>query len=282
MSRILVPLFGNEEIDAITLDAASLLAKKYGALIDVRLFCRDAASTVPFVGEGLTPALMEQLCDSAQEQIDAQAEHARSVFNAWCARDGIPLGDVAAQGSIAANFAIRQGRLPSIIVEPARVSDLTIFTCTSNNSDSDRHVLAEAVLLDALRPLLLLPEKAISTIARNIVIAWNGSAEAARAVSMSLGILKAADSVSIVTIGDSVDPRNLAITLQSNGIAATPHVVRAKGANDTQALHEQAEKLHADLMIIGAYSHNRMREAVFGGVTRDLFEKTTVPTLMVH
>jgi hypothetical protein len=140
MSRILVPLFGNEKIDAIALDVASSLAKKNGALIDARLFCRDAASSVPFVGEGLTPELMEQLCDSAQAQIDAEAEHARAHFNAWCARKEIPLGDVAAQGSVAANFAVRQGSLPSIIVEPARVSDLTIFACTSNNSDSDnRH-----------------------------------------------------------------------------------------------------------------------------------------------
>ncbi len=99
---------------------------------------------------------------------------------------------------------------------------------------------------------------------------------------MSLEILKAADSVSIVTVGDCVDPRDLAITLQSNGIAATPNVVKAKGSNASQALHELAEKTHADLMIIGAYSHNRMREAILGGVTRDLFEKTSIPTLMMH
>lgn len=282
MTRILVPLFGNQIIDTIALGAAGLLAKKDGALIDVRLFCRDLASVIPIIGEGLTPEIMEQLQESANEQIERQAGFVRSSFNAWCAREEIPLGDVASQNEVAANFATRRGYLPSIIIPSARISDLTIFVSATKNDDSDKRVMAEAVLLDALRPLLLVPAKAVTTIARNIMIAWNGSAEAARAVSMSQQLLKNADSVSVVTVGKGVDPRDIAVTLQSNGIAATPLVVSAGSANVSQTLQEQAKKLQADLMIIGAYSHNRIRESIFGGVTRDLFEHTSIPTLMMH
>ncbi|MEX0694779.1 MAG: universal stress protein [Rhodospirillales bacterium] len=282
MTRMLVPLFGKEEIDSVVLGAASKLAKSGGALIDARLFCRDLAAVVPFAGEGLTPEVMEQLRQSAKAEHDLQEKNARSSFNVWCVHDEVPLGDVAAQGSLAANFAVCQGHLPSIIVKPARVSDMALFVCATNNEDDERQALAEAVLVDALRPLLLLPAKPVSTIARNIVIAWNGSAEAARAVSMSQALLKAADKVTIVTVGDETDPRTLAVTLQSNGIVAVPHVVTAGKTDISQALLIQAEKFDADLMIIGAYSHSRMREVIFGGVTRELFENTSIPTLMIH
>jgi nucleotide-binding universal stress UspA family protein len=282
MTRILVPLFGNQKTDTVALGAAGLLAKRNGALIDARLFCRELSSVIPLAGEGLTSTVIEQLKESAQAQIDRQTEVARSSFDAWRVRDEIPLGDVASQDETAANFATRQGHLPTAIIEPAKISDVAIFVSATKNEDSDKHGLAEAVLLDALRPLLLVPAKGVKTIASNIMIAWNGSAEAARAISMSQNLLKQADSVTIVTVGKGADPKEIAVTLQSNGIAATPHVVRAGAADVSQALQIQAEKFKADLVIIGAYSHNRLRESIFGGVTRDLFARTTISTLMIH
>ncbi len=281
MTRILVPLFGDAK-DSVALSAAGIMAKNNGGLIDVRLFHRDPTSAVPLVGEGLAPSTIEQILGAAQQQIEQQVHQANASFETWCTRDAVPLGNAAGVNEIAANFAVVTGDLPSSIIGPARVSDLSVFVNESETDDSDRHSLAQAVLLDALRPLLLVPENLPEAIGKNIVIAWNGSAEARRAISMSYDVLRSADKVSIVTVGDAADPVDMAETLNTNGIAATPVITSSKDISVTDALNRQAEKLGADLIIIGAYSHNRMREFILGGVTKDLYGNVTIPTLMMH
>lgn len=122
----------------------------------------------------------------------------------------MPLGDMPMEGEIAANFADIEGSIPSSVVALARIADVTIVTMEGENEDASRHELTQAVLLDALRPVMLVPTQLPSSIGKRVVVAWNGSAEAARAVSVSYGILKAADSVTVVSVGKSADPEALA------------------------------------------------------------------------
>ena len=101
-------------------------------------------------------------------------------------------------------------------------------------------------------------------------------------MSMSYGILNAADAVTVVSVGNSADPDLLAKTLQLNGIKASAVSVGDSSSDATGVLNAQAKKLDADLMVIGAYSHNRLREFVFGGVTNDVYKNPSIPTLMTH
>ncbi len=281
MARILVPLIGDEK-DDVALTAAHLLIRDQGGLIEARLFQRDPLSAMPIAGEGVSAADVQKLLDAAQHLRDAQANNANASFEAWCTKDAVPLGDMPMEGQIAANFADVEGSVPRSVVAPARIADVTIVVTEGSNEDASRHEITQAVLLDALRPAMLVPSKLPSSIGKRVVVAWNGSAEAARAVSMAYSILKAADTVTVVSVGNSADPESLTKTLQLNGIKASAVSVGDPSSNATAALSEEANKQNADLMIIGAYSHNRVREFIFGGVTQDLYKNPTIPTLMIH
>lgn len=281
MARILVPLIGDKK-DGVALTAAHMLASSQGGLIEARLFQRDPLSTLPMVGEGISAVNIQKLLDAAQHLREEQESNARASFEAWCTKDAVPHGDMPLEGQIASNFADIEGAISASVVTPARVADVTVVVTEGSNEDASRHELTQAVLLDAQRPIMLVPTQLPSSIGKRVVVAWNGSAEAARAVSMSYSILKAADSVTVVSVGKSADPDLLAKTLQLNGIKASAVSVGDKSSDATSILNEEAKKQDADLMIIGAYSHNRLREFVFGGVTQDLYKNPAIPTLMIH
>ncbi len=281
MARILVPLIGDKK-DGVALTAAHMLASGQGGLIEARLFQRDPLTAMPIVGEGVSAVNVEKLLDAARHLREEQVSSAGATFEAWCTKDAVPHGDMPLEGQVAANFTDIEGGIPASIITPARVADVTIVVTEGSNEDASRHELTQAVLLDALRPVMLVPTQLPSSIGKRVIVAWNGSAEAARAVSMSYGILKAADAVTVVSVGKNADPELLAKTLQLNSIKASAVSVGDKSSNATDVLNAEAKKQSADLMIIGAYSHNRLREFVFGGVTQDLYKNPAIPTLMIH
>jgi nucleotide-binding universal stress UspA family protein len=165
-----------------------------------------------------------------------------------------------------------------------------------------RHFI-EDLLMDSGRPALVLPYagKVAATIGENVVIAWDGSREAARALSDSLALIKRARFVTIESVGrhgnDSGngnrsnaaqhDPAPAAIDvaafLERHGIHAsfstTPAVA---GVSTGTTLLNRVADLHADLLVMGAFGHPRAQERVLGGVTRTMLESMTVPVLMSH
>ncbi|MPW22573.1 universal stress protein [Paraburkholderia sp. CNPSo 3157] len=146
------------------------------------------------------------------------------------------------------------------------------------------------LVLGAGRPALVIPYAgAVRTLGENILIAWDGSREAARAMADALPLLKRARFVGV----DIVQPArqhayvpegiDVAAWLDAHGVRAsfstTPkHVSVGTGAT----LLNRVSDLHVDLLVMGAYGHSRTRERVFGGVTRTMLESMTVPVLMAH
>ena len=118
-----------------------------------------------------------------------------------------------------------------------------------------------------------------------VVVAWNGSAEAAHALRLTLPMLKRASAVHIVEVSDDshgMAAREAALWLSRNDIAADVHEWPAKGRRVSVALLHAAAELSAACMVMGAYGHSRLRETVLGGVTRELIATTTVPLLLAH
>ncbi|HEY4802549.1 MAG TPA: universal stress protein [Paraburkholderia sp.] len=149
------------------------------------------------------------------------------------------------------------------------------------------------LLMTAGRPAVIVPHAgAITQFAQNILVAWDGSREAARAVSDALALLQRAECVSIEVVASHsgaqhVHAENEAIEaaawLDLHGVQASFHdSVRDPAVQTGTALLSRASDLHADLIVAGAYAHSRVHECVLGGVTRTLLEAMTVPVLMSH
>lgn len=118
-----------------------------------------------------------------------------------------------------------------------------------------------------------------------VVIGWNGSVEAAHAIRQTLPLLKSATSVDIVAVGkDDGEFTQAAASqyLSRHGIASELHIVPMIGGSVANTLHRFGQEHSADMLLLGAYSHSRLREALLGGTTHDLLENSRIPLLLGH
>jgi nucleotide-binding universal stress UspA family protein len=142
--------------------------------------------------------------------------------------------------------------------------------------------VTEHLVTDAGGPVLMLPPGAVDGgFGKRVVVGWNGKKEAKRALLDALPFLKSADTVSLVTIGDAEEVRlDRAIRmLGRHDVVAKEVVLEATGQEPGAQLLEQAQSQDADLLVIGAYGHSRLREMILGGATRHVLHNATLPVL---
>jgi len=175
-------------------------------------------------------------------------------------------------------------------VQEALFADLVVLGQQPPGSAGDGGAPAgfiEQVVMEAGRPTLVIPQiLRTESVGRRALIAWNGSAPAARAITGALPLLREAEEVHAVTWGrgPSIAPfsrLDLGDHLARHGIALTAHQ-RAPSSHVGEELFELAETLGADLVVMGCYGHGRATERVLGGATRSTLRKMSLPVLMVH
>jgi nucleotide-binding universal stress UspA family protein len=176
--------------------------------------------------------------------------------------------------------------LPGLLVDYARLRDLTIVPAPE--SADQWH--AEALIFGAGRPVLVLPETSSSAeIELNrVVVAWDFSRAAARAVSDAIPLLEKAREVCILTVTREKDiasrrsSSELARNLARHGIDVIAEDVDAGGQPIGNVLATQLAARKADLLVMGAYGHTRFREFILGGATRSILSRPPVPVLLSH
>lgn len=281
---VLVPVSDGPGAD-LPLDTAFGLAAAFGGHV-VGLHVRtDPTSAVPLVGEGMSGGMVEEMMTVAATQADERAARARAAFDAARTRHGIALSEVPVDGP-SAGWEEITGREEEIVPWRGRLSDLVVLGRPTDGLDPESLLTLNAVLMESGTPLLLTPPAAPPTQDRRIAIAWNGSAEAGRAVAAALPLLRRADHVTILTAReDRTSTANPAAELASylawHGIAARTQVVPA-GSHAGVALLEQCAAADADLLVMGAYTHSRLRQLILGGVTRHVLGHAPLPLLLCH
>jgi len=177
---------------------------------------------------------------------------------------------------------------PEVLVEEARLHDLTVIPLPQ---ESDNQAgLAEAVMFGSGRPCLILPEPVGRPAALDtVVVAWDFSRPAARAVHDALPVLCRAKRVRILTvtgekpIRSRQTPADLVRHLDRHGIAgAVAEEVAAGGRPIGAVLDAYLKTTGVDLLVMGAFGHSRMREFVLGGATRGMLRTPAVPTFFSH
>jgi nucleotide-binding universal stress UspA family protein len=140
-------------------------------------------------------------------------------------------------------------------------------------------------LFNTARPILLVPEPGLEDSARTIAVAWNGTAEATRALSGALPLLLNADRIHVLT---AATPRTQVETgaalseyLGWQGLICEVHPMYPE-TGVGPALLARAKELGADLLVMGGYGRSRMRERIFGGVTQHVLDHHDIPILIAH
>ena len=284
---VLIPLFGSET-DSFCLRAGLSVAQRFGAHVD-GLFVRiDPADVIPAIGEGVSPAVAMQLTQAAAAEIERQSAAARGAFEVACERSGIALADSPRQGEAAsARWLELTGRRDEMIPRRARVSDLTVLARPHEEAPPELHAVLEATLFGAGRPLLVVPPGGVPEFGRTIAIAWNGSAEAARAVGWALPFLEGAGAVHSLIAQTRRTKADVAVDLADylgwHGIDCESHAISAaEGEPVAAALLRIASEVGADLLVMGGYGRTRLSELVLGGVTRHVLAAAELPLLISH
>jgi nucleotide-binding universal stress UspA family protein len=177
-------------------------------------------------------------------------------------------------------------RVPERLVEYARLRDLTIVSVP----ESYDQWYAEAIIFGSGRPTLVLPESPPSRPfeLNSIVVAWDFSRSAARAVADAIPMLEKAKRVHVVTVTNEkvLDTKHsseeLAKNLARHGIDVILDAVDAAGRSIGEVLTSVAASRKADLLVMGAYGHSRFREFILGGATKSMLSRPPIPILLSH
>ena len=186
-----------------------------------------------------------------------------------------------------ATMAVRdiyeEGDPGDVIAETARGADLTVVPQpVSGGLDALGPQPIHHIILSAGGPVLMLPREGLGeAVGRRVVIAWNGSREAARAVKDAMPFLIAAEAVTVAAAGEdaAASLNSIAALLRRHGAPVTSkQVEHGHGAGATLLGVAQSEG--ADLLVMGAYGHSRLREIVLGGATREVMRDARLAVLL--
>ena len=194
---------------------------------------------------------------------------------------------------VSADWLEVDGDVGAMMPYHARYADLTIVSQVDPEELLPRPEfdVPERVALEAGRPVLVIPYAGTFTApGRRILVAWNGSAQSARAVKDALPFLQRAERVTVLVINpdgfrkreDERPGEHLTAHLLRHGVKAEVREFAVDNISVDQLILSHAGDEGSDLIVMGAYGHPRAREMVLGGATRALFKHTTTPILMSH
>ncbi|BEP55520.1 universal stress protein [Variovorax sp. V118] len=199
---------------------------------------------------------------------------------------------VAGTGPMSYEVRMVDGDTVDAVVRHGRVSDLVVIgqSDDSNRTDTIVRALAEHVLMDVGRPVMVVPSAGtFYEVPKRILVGWDGSREAAVAVQAALPALRRAARVTLVSLRHSNDEDNAQRLLTADMVQyLLRHGVQARAESQVteidiaDSLLSRISDLDADLLVMGGYGHSRLRERVLGGVTRQVLAQMTVPVLMAH
>ena len=214
-----------------------------------------------------------------EERVRTEAELVLARLKDRFARIGVP--------NEVRNIVEFASDVPNLAASEARWADLFVASAPYRNSNSfvgDR--IFEAVLIGAGHCIYVVPPKGkVRRDLRNVIVAWQDTRESARGVAEALPFLSASTHTRIVTVdaeGGGEAAIDIAGHLDRHGVNVEITAVESGEKTVAEVLLDEARKMSADLIVMGAYGHSRFREWILGGATREMLETSDVPVLIAH
>jgi nucleotide-binding universal stress UspA family protein len=274
-------------------DLACRLARRFEAHVEgfhVRADPRQAALAF---GDGFGSPVVGDLIERTAQEVAEAAARAKQQFDEAIAAHNLPLraepptvkpGEPMARQATAA-WREETGIAGDLVARRARLFDLVVLGRSERVVDQPHTDVLEDTVLSCGRPVLLAPAEPPKELGATVAIAWNASAEAARAVAGALPFLRHAKAVRVLTAGatDTADGAALVQSLAWRGIAATArHRASLPGVAVGQQLLAAAREESADLLVMGGYGKAPWREMLLGGATRQVVGTSLLPILIAH
>ncbi len=282
--NILVPMSGAGEGTA-PLRAAFVAAAKFDAHVEGLHVRADAQTVVPLMTDPMGSPVMGELVADVENRAAEMAEAAHAQFEATRQEMEVPLRDApTGESGPSAAWHTETGSEPAVVAQYGRLFDLIVGGRADQGADPSVRATLEAALLETGRPLLVVPPEFSGVLGKNITVGWNRSTQSARALAMSGPFLDDAEKMLLVGVrtGAKLGPgsEDLSKRLAWHGVTTTVKLVEPDYRTVAEIILAEAAEFGADLVVTGAYSHSRIREMIFGGVTSELLSTTTLPVLM--
>ncbi|GGA93813.1 universal stress protein [Allosediminivita pacifica] len=261
-----------------TVEHAAAVADWMQAHLDVLAFGVDRTQTGYYYA-GANAMVLQETLNRATEESKTLAAKTRKALTRWGDRWAVEEG-VAQLPDIGRHVALR-----------ARFADLAVLPKPYGDDHGiELEPILESALFEAQVPALIVPDDVTPRAQpERVVVAWNESPEALRAIRAALPLLKGASRVNVVVIDPPAHGPNrsdpggmLSQFLSRHGVNVEIDVLSRTLPRVSDVLLRHVADLDAGMVVMGAYGHSRFREAILGGATRHMLELTPVPVFMAH
>jgi nucleotide-binding universal stress UspA family protein len=277
---------GGTETNRSAIGLAFAVGKRFNAHVEALHVRADPRQAIPYMGEGMSGAMVDDILRMAEKEAAERAAKARAVFDELCKANSVPIVEApTAMEALMANWREVVGRDEEVIARRGRVTDLIIAARPLASAELPSTTILEAALLDTGRALLIAPPNPPAEVGGTAVIAWLGSVEASRAVASALPFLGRAKQVRIVAWGEQLSAssvNDLRDYLAWHGIEARISSIDAPGTDVGEPLLAECRTAGASLLVMGGYTRSRLRHMILGGTTSHVMHKAEIPVLMAH
>ena len=285
MRNVLVSVSGAEG-SKVLLNSAFHLAQDLDTHLQVLHVRTDPRETIPLLGEGMSIGMIDDMTRIAEEECDSCQARARSHYDECLIKYTAQETNNPTAAGKTVSWTEMRGREDEIVSRLGRLADLIVLSRPNVEAEVGHTLVLNSALFETGRPVLVVPPTGMEEIGKKVVVSWNGSAQSARAVSSALPILKNADEVNVFTIESKRTPGEMSAGvfeyMACHGINCSVRTLAGSGTSVGEELLKEAALVAADMIVMGAYTHSRMRQLILGGVTRHVLEQSNLPLLMAH
>ncbi|MBN0988310.1 universal stress protein [Amphritea pacifica] len=284
VKSILMPLSSSGEVQERLLGALSVTAF-FGAHLEVLHAQVSPRQFIPVdaVARTMPQKLLNELEVLADKYSNTESSELKSMFVKLCEQNDIVHSDDSVTGQPSAFWREVNGLRSELVGECGKVSDLIILPQPRSGKPT---ATFQAALMRSGKPILLVPRTMTTFSAERVLIAWNGSTEGSRAITHAIPILQQAKEIIIATSDSSAqckpDTEELIRYLGRHGIKAESKYFDAGRRSTGEAILTLADSIKSELLIMGAYTHRRVHEQIFGGVTQHMVGHARLPVWMMH
>ena len=279
-NKLFFPIGGGDELES-RINGALLIAKKLNAHVEIFQSIAKPSEIMQF-DENLPETLLKELNAVAHNRLEESLHIHQNLVKTLAEEIGVSISEKALDNEARASFIARNGYRSKLIEEESKFCDLVIAASPPNGNIT---ATFETTITKSGKPVLMFPRVMKSFKNEKILIGWNNSAEASRALTQSIPLLKNAKEVHIVTSIEYIKNSNQMEKLQDyllcHGIKSTSNIIETTRIPG-QALLNHANEGNFDIIVAGAFGRKGLKELMFGGATKYILEHTTIPIFMAH
>ena len=285
--RTILAVLPGGAADGKCLTAAQLLATPFDGHIDALHVRPDPRVYLDYTGDAMSGDAYAKLLDSIEQEVAENSRTAREAFDSWSRDSGVELVSAPRAGApVSATWLETTGAEDNVVGRDGMLRDVVVLLSSAGEEALRGEQTIQRALFESGRPVLIVPrDKEIEQFKR-IAIFWNGSKEAVRAVDAAMPLLRHAAAVDVMWVEEAVDvdavQKGLDEYLAWHGISASDKRFAPDKRFIGEMLVDEAKKSKTDLIVMGAYSHSRIREFILGGVTQFMLEEVNLPVMMAH